>query len=233
MLWLELHGRAVLSVTAELLAHVSSAAMRTHGWAGRPPADDAEARDRIIAATMECVHKAGPAKTSLADVAIVLGVTRQTVYRYFPSTEDLLAASADAAAISFFERLAGHVAQLRDPVEILAEAIVYTLDRLPKERYLGLLIAADRQAAFSAGINAKALAFAESVLRQFPIDWDAVGYGHEDLSELAEFMLRLFLSFAQPSEQPRRDRAALLAYLRRWLGPEIAALPVRDLAAIE
>ena len=70
-------------------------------------------------------------------------------------------------------------------------------------------------------------------MRQFPIDWDAVGYGHEDLSELAEFMLRLFLSFAQPSEQPRRDGPALLAYLRRWLGPEIAALPVRDLAVFE
>jgi AcrR family transcriptional regulator len=179
---------------------------------------------------MECVATLGPAKTSLAEVASALGVTRQTVYRYFPSTEMLLAASADVAAVKFLECLADHVADLRDPVEILAEAIVYILERLPQERYLGLLIAEDRQAAFASGINAKALDFAEALLRQFPIDWDAAGYGQEDLRELAEFMLRLFLSFAQPSEQPQRDGVALRAYLRRWLGPDIAALPLRELS---
>src|SRR5208282_5099353 len=61
--------------------------VRTHGWAGRPPADDDEAVQRILAAAKLCIDRDG-AESGIAEVARELGVTRQTVYRYFPSTED-------------------------------------------------------------------------------------------------------------------------------------------------
>ena len=56
--------------------------MRTHGWGGEPPRDDAEARRRILDATRECIDKYG-ASVGIADVARSLGVTRPTVYRYY------------------------------------------------------------------------------------------------------------------------------------------------------
>ncbi|WP_244438602.1 helix-turn-helix domain-containing protein, partial [Mycolicibacterium septicum] len=63
--------------------------MRTHGWAGSTPATDEEAIARILAAAGKAIDERG-ADFSIADVARTLGVTRQTVYRYFPSTDALL-----------------------------------------------------------------------------------------------------------------------------------------------
>jgi AcrR family transcriptional regulator len=79
--------------------------MRAHGWGGDPPADAEQARARIVAATVRCIERFGPQKTHLADVATELGVTRQTVYRYFTTTEDLLAATAVDAAGVFLDRV--------------------------------------------------------------------------------------------------------------------------------
>ena len=67
--------------------------MRTHGWSGSAPATDEEAIARILDAAGKAVDERG-ADFSIADVARVLGVTRQTVHRYFPSADALLVAAA-------------------------------------------------------------------------------------------------------------------------------------------
>ena len=89
--------------------------MRTHGWGGQPPASDDEAIERILAATRQSIDRRG-ASTSITDVADTLHVTRQTVYRYFASTEDLLQATAlQAAALhaSTLQSAAGHAVALK------------------------------------------------------------------------------------------------------------------------
>ena len=76
--------------------------MRSHGWGGQPPADADEARARILSATRARLAAAGT--TSTSEIADVLGVTRQTVYRYFPTTEDLLDAAAMDAVVELEAR---------------------------------------------------------------------------------------------------------------------------------
>ena len=63
--------------------------MRTHGWSGATPADDDEAIARILDAARRRIDLSGK-DFGISDVAKDVGVTRQTVYRYFPSTESLL-----------------------------------------------------------------------------------------------------------------------------------------------
>ena len=63
--------------------------MRSHGWSGNAPASDEEAIDRILDVADAIIAERGSA-VRIADVARTLGVTRQTVYRYFPGTEELL-----------------------------------------------------------------------------------------------------------------------------------------------
>ena len=48
---------------------------------------EAEARERIVGAAMRCVDRYEPGKTGLSDVAHELGMTWQTVYRYFAGTQ--------------------------------------------------------------------------------------------------------------------------------------------------
>jgi AcrR family transcriptional regulator len=174
---------------------------------------------------VRCVDRYGPEKTALSDVAIELGVTRQTVYRLFPSTEDLFTAVAEAAAETFLDRLAERFAQLADPTELLVEMMAYTLERLPKEPYLGLLLATGREGAFCKGVTSPvSFAFARSMLDRLQIDWAALGYGKRDLEEMAEFLLRLLQSFALDPGRPR-SRADLRAFLRRWVGPALDVRP--------
>ena len=196
--------------------------MRTRGWGGDLPRTEDEARERIVAAAMRCIDRSGPGKATLADVAAELQVTRQTVYRVFPTTAELLTAVGEAGATQFLDRLTDHVADITDPRDALAEAIVYTLGRLPDEPYIGLLVQVGENELFSRGAtSSRAMEFGASVLRRFPIDWDEVGIDDEKLEGLAEFMLRVLMSFLQYPSDPPRTPEQLRVYLRRWLGPAL------------
>jgi AcrR family transcriptional regulator len=190
--------------------------VRTHGWRGAPPRDDAEARERIIGAAMRCIDQYG-SRTRLADVAKDLGITRQTVYFYFAGTEELLVATAQHAVGGFLDALAAHVAPLREDAEILAEGLHYTLDRLPHQPYLAILLASGHSGAFTQGITSPtAMAFGRAILTRFAIDWTARGYTETDLDELVELMLRLLQSFLIDPGHPPRTPEALRAYFQRW-----------------
>jgi len=194
-----------------------------HGWRGDPPGSEAEARERIVGAAVRCVDRYGPGKTSLSDVAHELGVTRQTVYRYFAGTDDLLAAVARSAADSYLDGLARHLGQVTDPAGAVIEALAFTIERLPEERYLGVLLTSGRSGRFFAGVTSpEAVGFARSLLERTAVDWDNAGYGREELDELAEFALRVLQSLVLDPGTPRRSGSELRGFLRRWVGPAIA-----------
>lgn len=193
------------------------------GWGGDPPRDDDEARERIIDAAMRCVELYGPHKTGVSDVASALGVTRQTVYRLFDSSEELMLAVGAAAAGAHLDGLAAHVADLREPAEAIVEGIAYTFERLPHERFLGLLLTTGRSETFLKNVTSpEAMAFGRAMLERMHVDWEAAGYGAEDLDGLVEFGLRILQSLVlDPPRQ--RSHAELRAYLQRWVAPAVRA----------
>jgi AcrR family transcriptional regulator len=199
--------------------------VRTHGWSGSAPATDDEAVARILAAAGKAIDERG-ADFSIADVARTLGVTRQTVYRYFPSTDALLVAAAVHAAADFLDRLAQHLHGITDPVEAVAEAIATALEWLPKDKHIGLLLGPDRPNAHSESVTSDvALEFANSMVRRFDVDWAALGFTDDDLDEFAEHLLRIIQSFVIDPGRPPRTGEDLRNYLRRWVGG--AVLPSR------
>ena len=192
--------------------------MRTHGWSGSAPATDEEAVARILAAANKAIDTHG-ADLSIADVARTLGVTRQTVYRYFPSTDALLQAAAMQATTGFLDRIAARVAGMTDPAEAVTEGIATAVETLPQDKHMGLLLGPERAGAFSAEITSDvALAFGVSMLGRFDVDWAAAGFGDDDLTELAEHLLRTIQSFTLDPGRPPRQGAQLRRYLRRWVG---------------
>lgn len=196
--------------------------MARHGWRGDPPSSEAEARGRIVEAAMRCVDRYGPQKTGLSDVAIELGVTRQTVYRYFASTDDLLAAVGQVAADGYLDLVAAHLSTVEDPAEIVVEALAFTIERLPEERYLGLLLATGRSNRFVADVMSPvAIGFSRSLLERTTVDWRAMGYDDAELDGLVEFSLRVLQSLIMDPATPTRSGAELRAFLRRWVAPAI------------
>jgi AcrR family transcriptional regulator len=197
--------------------------VRTHGWSGSAPATDDEAVARILAAASKAIDERG-ADFSIADVARTLGVTRQTVYRYFPSTDSLLVAAAVHAASGFLDRMAAHLQGITDPVEAVAEGIATALEWLPKDKHIGLLIVPGRANAHTASVTSDvAVQFANSMLRRFDVDWAGLGFVDADLDELAEHLLRIIQSFVIDPGRPPRQGDELRDYLRRWVGSSVVA----------
>jgi len=197
--------------------------VRTHGWSGSAPASDDEAIARILDAAGKAIDERG-ADFSIADVARTLGVTRQTVYRYFPSTDALLVAAAVHAADDFQRRMAEHLRGITDPVEAVAEAIATALEWLPKDKHIGLLVVPGRVTAHTEGVTSDvALQFANALLRRFDVDWAAIGFSDDDLDELAEHLLRIIQSFILDPGRPPRTGEDLRDYLRRWVGSAVTA----------
>ncbi|MBP1817492.1 TetR/AcrR family transcriptional regulator [Mycobacterium sp. OAE908] len=195
--------------------------MRTHGWSGSAPATDEEAVARILDAAGKAIDAKG-ADFSIADVARTLGVTRQTVYRYYPSTETLLVAAAVHAATDFLDRLATHLQGITDPVEAVTEGIATALEWLPKDKHIGLLIVPGRADAHTESVTSDvAVQFANSMLRRFDVDWAGLGFSDADLDELAEHLLRIIQSFVVDPGRPPRQGAELRDYLRRWVGSAV------------
>ena len=200
--------------------------MRTHGWSGSAPASDEEAVARILAAASKAIDTHG-ADISIADVARTLGVTRQTVYRYFPSTDALLSAAATNAASSYLDRLADHLAGITDPADAAVEGIASTLEWLPRDKHVGLLLGPDRAGAFSADVTSDvAVDFARTMLGRFDVNWAGLGYTDADLDELAEHLLRIIQSFVIDPGRPPRTGPQLRRYLRRWVAPALTAVAV-------
>jgi AcrR family transcriptional regulator len=198
--------------------------VRTHGWSGATPASDDEAVARILDAASKAIDAQG-ADFSIADVARTLGVTRQTVYRYFPSTDALLVAAAVRAADDFQTRLETHVHGITDPVEAVTEAIATALEWLPKDKHLGLLIEPGRPNPHTESVTSDvALDFAHSMVRRFDVDWAGLGFSDADLDELAEHLLRIIQSFVIDPGRPPRTGEGLRAYLRRWVGSAVGVV---------
>ncbi len=192
----------------------------TRGWQGNPPADDDDARARIVASAVRCVHRFGANRTTLADVATDLGVTRQTVYRLFPSTEALLVAAGRVVADDFVELLRAHVKHIEDPVELVVEALAFTIEHLREHTYLGLFLAdaGPRQRGVTSPYSR---AFGANILRTSAVAWD-----EPLLEDLAEFMLRIVTSFLVDPGRPPRSSVQLRTFLREFLGPAVARVAV-------
>lgn len=197
--------------------------MGHHGWRGNPPGTEDEARRRITDAATACLDRVGLAKTSLSDVAAEAGVTRQTVYRYFPSLNDILRAVALAGVEEFAGRMERHLTSFGSPVEVAVESVLFGVRTLPGEPHLGLLLQAGEAEFFTEGVlSPMAFSYGATILRNVPVDWTAAGVTtEEDFAGLAEILMRLFLSYLRyPSTPPLTDDG-IRALVRRWIGPAL------------
>jgi len=199
--------------------------VRSHGWGGRPPTDADEARVRILNATRTRLTEAGT--TSTSEIADVLGVTRQTVYRYFPTTQDLLDAAAMDAVADLQDQLVQHVVdQLADgsgdAADAVVEVVAYVYEHLRDDPALNRLLAPGRISTTIANLTApSSIALGGKLLAGFGIDWSEVGLAEDEQLELVEHLLRTLQTFVLDPGDPARTGEELRAYLRRWVAPAL------------
>lgn len=198
--------------------------MGRKGWGGAPPADDGEARKRILDAALASIERRGPRLTTLTEVATDLGITRPTIYRHFTSTEDLLAAAAEIALDHWTARIGQMSSHLTDATDLLVEAVAYLIERLPDEPLLALLLETDRMRVMSRKmVMPDAVARSRAMLEHTGIDWAATRFTGQRMDDLVEFLLRMIQSMVIAPSDPARGPTALRGYLRQWIGPVMKA----------
>lgn len=88
---------------------------------------DTSTQQRILAATAEVLGRNGKRKLSLSDVASQAGVSRPTLYRWFPSKDELLTAFSRYERQTFDSGLSRATAGLKG-VEKLDAALRFIVD---------------------------------------------------------------------------------------------------------
>lgn len=200
--------------------------MGRKGWGGTPPADDDEARKRIVDAVVRSMERRGPQQTTLSAVAGDLNVTRPTIYRYFATIDELVTAAGDVALSGWTTRIADLTSGISDPVELLVEAVAYLVERLPEEPLLTMLLEAERTRLTSQQmVLGESLARSRVLLEHTDVDWAALGYRGKDFDDLVEFLLRIIQSMVLVPSNPLRSPSELRAVLRHWIGPVVTTPP--------
>lgn len=195
--------------------------MRSRGWSGQWPASDEEAISRILDAADELVAE-NASVLRIADVARALGVTRQTVYRYFPHPEAIRLAGAMRAADGFFDRLAKQVGGMTDPVAVMVECVASAVERLTGDPQFDALVTARGPGAHPVSLTSDtALTFARTILHRFDIDWEQHGFDTTGRDRLAELSIRTVHSILVDPGDPAREGVELRRFVASWLGPAI------------
>jgi AcrR family transcriptional regulator len=183
------------------------------------PIDDDEAVARILATAKALIAEHPGAAPTMAEVADRLSVTRQTIYRYYPSAQDLLVAAVSDGVGAFLDDIAAHLAHQTSPAEAVIEGIAFTYEQIQQRPDLSLLLTAS--ASSKEVTSETAVDLGRSILTRLPVDWAEAGYDDVELDELVEVMLRTLQSFMVDPGDPPRSPAALRSYLRRWVGPAV------------
>jgi AcrR family transcriptional regulator len=200
--------------------------MGRKGWGGAPPADDEEARKRIVDAAIRSMERRGPQQTSLSIIAADLGITRPTVYRYFATIDEIVTAAGDVALGGWTARIADLTSSIIDPVDLLVEAVAYLVERLPEEPLLMTLLETDRTRLMSQQmVVGESIARSRALLEHTEIDWAALGYRGKEFDDLVEYLLRIVQSMVLVPPDPPRSPTGLRAVLRHWIGPVVTTPP--------
>lgn len=179
-----------------------------------------ETQQKILDAAILCVQQWGVEKTSLNDIAKMAGVTRPTVYSYFPNRNDVIRTALLQSGHKFAEKIRTQMNRFNTTEERFIETIVYAIEELPKEPYLTVIT----QTELSSYVNQDALSDEEGqkiCLALFQEIFKNQHITDDELIEITEITTRLALSLLMIQGPLKRNGDELRGFLRRRLLPGI------------
>ncbi len=176
-------------------------------------------RERILEATYACVARWGLSKTTVEDAAREAGVSRATVYRYFPGgREELIDAVVTWEYLRFFARLYEEVHGARSIEEVLERGLPFARRALLEHEVLQKVLQTEPE------VLVPKLTV-ESTRTVGMIAGFLVPYLHEhglaggvDVHEAADFLARMILSIiAAPGRWDLEDPVQVTTLVRTEL----------------
>lgn len=153
-------------------------------------------RTRLLEGTYRCIAEHGLAATSLEDAARESGVSRATLYRYFPGGRDeLVGAVITYETLRFFQTLAEAISGAPDLEALIVDGIVFAHEAVDGHVVLQKILETEPERLLpqlsieSSRLVGLISAFFEA---QFAVHQLAQGV---DATEAAEYVARMTLSF--------------------------------------
>lgn len=197
---------------------------RNPDWNGHGPKNDKEARELVIGAAVKIAERDGLRKTNIKKVADELGITRQTVYRLFPSTEKLLTDISMATGGKILDRLLERTKGYTKFEDRVVEGMIFLARNIPKDEFLRryFLPAAAGGGNIGDTFTRDALDYSFHMLKamvpgnaRYPDQW---------LMELAEHQQRILLAMIIAPSDRIKSTQGMRDYLDKWLRPLLKPL---------
>jgi len=100
----------------------------------------------ILNAARQCYLDDGISKTGMGEVARAAGVARSTLYRYFPSRDDVLVAVIKQEMSAVNVALQRRLGKYTDPADLVVEGLILAIREIPKRPLLRAVFASDEDA---------------------------------------------------------------------------------------
>jgi AcrR family transcriptional regulator len=160
-----------------------------------PAAELSPTEERIVSAALRLIGRRGVKRLGMQEISEAAGVSRGTLYRYFPSKVHVLVAAANYDERRFTEGLAAALASLADPGDRMRAFVVYAFDYIHNHPARGLF---DSEADFVLEyLLAHLPKLKLAILEQLGDALDAVpavASGELNRSQLTDIIVRLFAS---------------------------------------
>ena len=206
--------------------HTGCVSTKLLRWGAAAPTDPGSARDRLLDAAERCLEGGGVVGTTMEDIGRTAGVSRATVYRYFPSREAVMSGVIIRAAERYLDRISPRIAAHADLGSALVDFVEYTVEAARREEIIGLLFGSDEELAgvgLAAGTSTSLFEIVTEFLRPiFTRHWSCVEPG-VSVDDAAEWVVRTILSLLTVRGPRERSRDGLRAFLSRFLLPAILA----------
>ncbi|HEY3834431.1 MAG TPA: TetR/AcrR family transcriptional regulator [Acidimicrobiia bacterium] len=187
-----------------------------------PPttADPLSMRERLLGATYTCVSRYGLGKTTIEDVVKESGVSRATIYRYFPGGRDELVRDTVGWEIAnFLTRLGDHVRDQPDLNSLVAEGLRFARHSLESHELLQKILETEpeRLLGLLTTESARAVPFIAAFLYPYLEREGAAGRLRDgvDVARSADYLARMVLSLIGSPGRWNYDDPAELADLVR------------------
>lgn len=195
-------------------------------WGAAAPSNRDSARDRLLDAAERCLEDCGLVGTTMDDIGRTAGVSRATVYRYFPNREAVMSDVIIRAADRYLDRINPRISDHADLGSALVDFVEHTVEAARREQIIGLLFGSDQELAgvgLAEGTSTSLFELVTEFLRPiFRRHWSSVEPG-VSVDDAAEWILRTILSLLTVRGPRDRSRDGLRAFLTRFLLPAILA----------
>jgi AcrR family transcriptional regulator len=178
--------------------------------------------DPVLDAAASCYLRFGVAKTTAADIAQAVGISRATLYRRFGSHEAIFLAVLTRESKAMAADAEVYLAEVEDPLERILEGMMFSIEEIGRRPVHAAVFGGDSAAwAATQAIRVEALRrIGEAGVRPLLDSYISDGtVSEQDVTDLVDWIIRILISYAAVPGNGGRQPDEVRRQLATWFLP--------------